>query len=207
MRARASVLVGTGLLFLLGVSGAAAELEPTRIVVPTFDNDAEATWKKLTWDDFRKDLDSWRREAAGIASQVVLARTRMQTEERDGKIVARLEVAETYAVMSKLESGFKPGGRSDWALAHEQGHFDVAEVCARRFRQQLPELEAEAASETDAVEALRAQIETIYGAAVENCNALQAQYDGETRHGLNKKSQREWWQKLTQWLEELPAQP
>ena len=101
---------------------ALAELPPTRVVVPTIDDDAEATWKQLSWEDFRKDLDSWRREAAGIASQVVLARTRVHFGERDGQVLAKLEVAETYAIMSKLESGYKPGGRSDWTLAHEQGH-------------------------------------------------------------------------------------
>ncbi len=166
--------------------------EPTRFIIPLIDDDAETTWRKLAWHDFRRDLSSWRREAAGIASQVAVRGMRLRsrpTSDESG-FVASIEAIEVFAIMSKLESGYKPGGRSPAILAHEQLHFDLTEVCARRLRKKLVELEGRGSSQQTATRNLRSAIEALHGEAVTNCSALQALYDEETRHGLNRRQQK-----------------
>jgi hypothetical protein len=71
------------------------------------------------------------------------------------------------------------------ALRHEQTHFDLAEVSARRMRRRFADLTNPCRETPEAMEAIAA-------AFVNDDVAAQARYDEETRHGLRADRQRQW---------------
>ncbi len=197
-----------GLLFILlpGAMSALDDPTPLLIGVPEIDDGAVATWRALTWEDFNGEIGRFRREAAGILAQVFVDQVAFDFEPSgpDGEVTARLQRLRVYAAMNRLESKYKAGSRSEWTLAHEQGHFDITEVCARRLRGELStaELSARADTEELAGQALAQQIERLYRQSVTSCDQLQSRYDGETVHGTKKSRQKKWWQTIEQWLVE-----
>lgn len=89
-------------------------------------------------------------------------------------------------------------GESRRTLRHEQTHFDLTEVHARRLRKALHQVydpcrtgERQVPDEADRVIAAEAR--------------LQARYDDETRHGLDAARQQAWDQDAAGWLAELEA--
>lgn len=70
-------------------------------------------------------------------------------------------------------------------LAHEQAHFHITEVYARRMRQQFRELTAPCARSDAALEAEAQRV-------VQEEKATQRRYDAETGHGLELRQQARW---------------
>jgi len=80
-------------------------------------------------------------------------------------------------------------------LRHEQLHFDIAEIYARKMRKELNEADI-------TVRNLQSKADRIYE---KNWNALtrmQREYDRETYHSINKKEQTEWDAKIMNLLKE-----
>lgn len=71
------------------------------------------------------------------------------------------------------------------SLRHEQTHFDLAEVAARRMRRHFSELDNPCGQSQEKLGAIAA-------AFVGDDIAAQARYDDETRHGLNGARQQQW---------------
>lgn len=83
-------------------------------------------------------------------------------------------------------------------LAHEQGHFDITEIAARRFRAELQKFSVPCDSATAVFERMAAATDAWI-------LAKQTQYDKETNHSLKKAEQQRWlaWIKAT--LDSIPA--
>lgn len=78
---------------------------------------------------------------------------------------------------------------NDYAIKHEQKHFDITEIFARKIRKEL------------IVNSVNEQgIEKIYLDNSKACREFQQLYDKETRHSLDKKSQERWNKKIRQLL-------
>ncbi|MEO7264762.1 MAG: hypothetical protein ABIW38_07605 [Ferruginibacter sp.] len=77
----------------------------------------------------------------------------------------------------------KPSLQTDgeYAINHEQIHFDITEIFARRIRK---ELILNAANEP--------KVEKIYFDNAKACREFQELYDNETRHSLDKRNQERW---------------
>lgn len=168
---------------------------------PRFDDEAQTTWRPITWDDFK---GRWRQrsrfgiEGAYIASGLQLTEWRAAAERLgEDRWVARPEGLTAFAYMEKFESSVEPGRKNDYALAHEQGHFDLTEVVARELRKKLLALESRGASGRDAALDLKQKVDKAFSNALERLGEIQHRYDGETAHGTKKKIQR-------RWLEEIP---
>ena len=71
--------------------------------------------------------------------------------------------------------------------AHEQLHFDLTEVAARKIRKQLDEL-----VRICAVPGSRESLETDVAAIERAWTDEQARYDKDTDHGMNQVKQRQW---------------
>lgn len=99
--------------------------------------------------------------------------------KNDGSL--RFKVA---AVMDRDESWIRDQFRNAAILSHEQGHFDIAHIFARK-------LEADLKSKRYRVGDV-AELSTLYDNFLEKMNALQMQYDRETRGGLDLKAQARW---------------
>src|SRR5207245_11152500 len=70
-------------------------------------------------------------------------------------------------------------------LAHEQTHFDISEVYARRLRAHFRQL-ANPCGRSDTDLAMEAQ------RLVDEEKAMQRRYDAEPAHGLRRREQAEW---------------
>ncbi len=88
------------------------------------------------------------------------------------------------AYFEKDESWVKQEAHTDYHLAHEQLHFDITELYARKLRKLLSELEFKCGEEK--------RFESFVAATLENWYNEQRNYDIMTRHSLNKEMQREW---------------
>jgi hypothetical protein len=72
-------------------------------------------------------------------------------------------------------------------LEHEQLHFDLAEVAARRIRKRFEEFR-DGCHEEGGAEAIQAMVAEID----RELQQEQARYDRETRHGVNLRAQEQW---------------
>lgn len=138
---------------------------------------------RLTWDDFlcepnrNTDAVASTSTALGIAYQIT-----------GGKL--------TYQITCKF-SKQKSWGlvKTPYILAHEQGHFDITEIFARKMYQVLQTYRLNRST-------FQQDINTIYESIVEAKEAFQAAYDSETDHSRNKPKQAEWLERIDHLLED-----
>lgn len=86
--------------------------------------------------------------------------------------------------------------KTDYILAHEQGHFDIAEIFARKLNQQLKAYRFDRNN-------FKEDLKKIYVDLTTEKDALQNQYDRETNHSINKEKQAEWLKKIESLLSEF----
>lgn len=98
----------------------------------------------------------------------------------DGKIFQTLEV-DIY--MLPDQSWVK--SPSDYALNHEQRHFDLVRIIVDRFKANLQAIELDP-------EMFEATLNDAYFDAYREMNRIQEIYDKETKHGLNVEAQEKW---------------
>lgn len=101
-----------------------------------------------------------------------------------------------YALFNKKKSWCKR--KSDELLAHEQLHFDIAELTARNVRRAVEQMQK------DNVDDIKTFNENINKILLKS-NDLDAQYDEDTFHGLIQEKQQEWEEKVAEQLYALKA--
>ncbi|HWJ90170.1 MAG TPA: DUF922 domain-containing protein [Flavisolibacter sp.] len=139
--------------------------------------------QKLTWDDFQceprrgTDAVASTSTSLGIAYQMV-----------NGKL--------TYHITCNF-SKIKSWGlmKTDYILAHEQGHFDITEIFARKLNEALQNYEFNRKT-------FKRDINEIYQSIVQQKEEYQKTYDEESDHSRNRKMQYEWLEKIDKLLEE-----
>lgn len=82
-----------------------------------------------------------------------------------------------------------------YLLRHEQLHFDLAEIYARKMRKQLAE-------ENITVHNLQEKADQIYETNWKALVKIQRMYDMETDHSINTAAQEKWDKKITKMLQE-----
>ncbi len=80
-------------------------------------------------------------------------------------------------------------------LIHEEGHFDITEVIARKFRKTL-NTKIRYFSDIDT-------LGTMVNILFDYKEELDSQYDEETTHGINKEKQLEWNKTIQKMLDSL----
>ncbi|MEM1246895.1 MAG: DUF922 domain-containing protein [Acidobacteriota bacterium] len=195
-----TTLTGLGALLLLLAARTAAE-EP-KIFAPKHDNDVYASYRQLVWDDFKGSLQVWGPELAMLASTIQLEDLRAQTERTEDGWEARVASLEVVALMDKLQSSSKSAGRNDYTLRHEQGHFDITELGARRLRRAVLDVVGKGSSEGAARYDLEQRLREVYAETLQSMQKMQMQYDGETSNGQRKGKQKLWWKKLQKLMDE-----
>lgn len=88
--------------------------------------------------------------------------------------------------------------KTDYILAHEQAHFDITELFARKLHQQL-------GAYTPVRKTFQKDVNTIYENVVKAKEAFQKMYDGETDHSRKKVRQEEWLVRIDDLLAETEA--
>jgi hypothetical protein len=115
--------------------------------------------------------------------------------------VARTGQAEVlvYAWFDCRRSWLRPAEKQNTRLLlHEQVHFDLAEVLARRFRKRLAENQFTR-------QAYAKTVENFFSALLSETYALQQDYDEDTQFGNNASEQARWQKRVQAELQSLEA--
>jgi len=136
--------------------------------------------RPLVWSDFQGIPPQGGEEAAKTAYGIYYA-WKCRGGAFQFRVVAAFHPRESWVQAAVL--GDSSG--SPRVLAHEQTHFNIAEVYARRLRAHFHQI-ATPCRRSDVDLAMEAQ------RLVDEEKALQRRYDAETGHGLRRREQAEW---------------
>lgn len=164
------------------------------IVSPLFsfiqdDNIETKEWSKenrLTWADFKGKPDLNSKRAAISDCRI--------TSAMKGKKDSILFTVESFINLNG--SWVKENQKNDLILKHEQGHFDINEIFARKFRKALKEKKVNKGTINSEFRGMQSEYFNLL-------NKEQALYDSETDHSTNTEKQLEWDKKISSELKEL----
>lgn len=151
-------------------------------------------WKedqKLAWSDFKSKSNN-------MGNANVVAYTHCGWEysavvSSDSNVPVKIGIQTIF----KENQSWKDVKRiTDYALLHEQKHFDIAELFARRLRK---EVEEKVVSSGDYIKYFHG----IYNKIAKDYKDFQASYDRDTRNGINTIKQAEYNTLITEELEKL----
>jgi hypothetical protein len=133
----------------------------------------------LTWDDFLDRPSRTSRSNAMIFTSLAMEGTPIMDQ---GILVLPIEVK---VYMLPGSSWVRPGGQNDYALNHEQRHFDITRVVGDRLVNRLMALNLNP-------ENYEAEVNDAFFDSYREMNKLQEIYDSRTSHGLGKVAQTRW---------------
>ena len=139
--------------------------------------------KKLTWADYKGPAKTDTDAAASTATYLGIEYN-FGSKGFDYKITCSFSKTKSWGLH-----------KTDYILAHEQGHFDIAEIFARKLNMQMGEYKFNKNSFKD-------DLKKIYVTITTQKEELQNAYDRETNHSINKEKQTEWLNKIDQLLTE-----
>lgn len=142
---------------------------------------------RLSWEDFRGTPEEDSPAAAITASGI--SYSFFTYEKVDGNIGINYEVT-THFYPAK--SWYHSELGSDIILSHEQLHFDISELFARKMRAQL--------EKTQFTSDVKAEVKEIYRTINEELAEFQNRYDAETDYSRNREAQLIWNEVIAQAL-------
>lgn len=170
-------IIFIGCFLFFGFLGLAQEIEEG---VPW---DAD---KRLTWADFKGKVPPAVESAAITASGISYSYSANLLHHE-----VKLDF-EVNAYFYPNESWYRPELCNENTLAHEQLHFDITEVFARKMRERL--------RRTTFSDDVKAEVRKIYNEILVELQKYQEQYDWETNFSRNREKQMEWNQKIAESL-------
>lgn len=142
--------------------------------------------KRLDWDDFKaspvKNSDAAALTATHLGFSYSLSNNRVSYE-----IICRFDKTKSWGLV-----------KTEWILKHEQGHFDIAEIFARKLKRELAAYQFNKKT-------FQKDLDAIYQRVIEEKEAFQLSYDTETDYSRNKRKQLEWLKKIEGILEETQS--
>ena len=142
--------------------------------------------KRLGWADFRGKVPPAAVPAATTASGISYTYTANLLHHE-----VKLDF-EVNAYFYPNESWYKRSVCNEIILAHEQLHFDIAELFARKMRNRL--------RRTSFSDDVKAEVRRIYQDILQELKDFQDQYDWETNFSRNLEKQMEWNKKIEEAL-------
>jgi hypothetical protein len=136
--------------------------------------------RRLAWNDFRGRPPGSGAEIAKTSYALFYA-WKCRRDAFEFRVIAAFRPRQSWVKTVALNDTVLR--RS--ALRHEQTHFDLAEVHARRMRRYFATL-AGACAKTDS------ELSNLAGRLIQEEKAEQERYDAETNHGLRPESQAAW---------------
>ena len=146
-----------------------------------------STERRLTWPDFRGRPDNKSIAVAITASGFGFT---FGMKSRNG--VAEMDIT-VDCFFNKSNSWVKPGMQNDYALLHEQHHFDITYIGACRFIKKLREAKFTMRNYSELLEKINSE-------SNDAMEKMQNEYDGETANGRLKNVQAEWNKKIEEQL-------
>ena len=140
--------------------------------------------RKLTWADFKAAPDKNSTNAALTSSRINIDFGYNNNGLK-------------YNIKCRFDQNLSWGRiKNDYILAHEQGHFDIAEIHARKLHKQLKAYKFN-------IRTVGSDVNQIYAAVMKEHHALQSQYDNETDYSRNTEKQALWREKIEHDLNSL----
>jgi Bacterial protein of unknown function (DUF922) len=139
--------------------------------------------RKLTWADYKASPDPNSDAAATTASYLVFSYS-IRNDDISFRIESKFSKTRSWGLH-----------KTAYILSHEQGHFDLAEVYARKLYKKVQEYRFHKKN-------YRKDLQKIYQEVLDEKEEMQNKYDRETNHSINKEKQAEWLKKIEKMLEE-----
>lgn len=162
-------------------------------VMTSFQEDKNVLlWKEdrlLTWDDFNGKPQ---RRFAAASTHYDLLKYLSKADNNSATVTIE-------AVFFRHESWKNKNWLNDEVLAHEQKHFDIVELFARKLRKAIKENKFQTYS------ALEEMLQVLYDKYDEEMDVYQDKYDNETDGSMNGNQQRAWQKKITEEIKALEA--
>jgi hypothetical protein len=141
------------------------------------------TGHRLTWTDYKGKADPSTGAAASTATFLGID----YTFSPKGL---------TYTITCSFSKTRSWGlHKNEYILQHEQGHFDIAEIFARKLNMKMATYKFNKAT-------YKTDLQKIYDDVVNEKEETQNAYDKETDHSIKKDKQAEWLKKIEKMLKE-----
>ncbi len=163
------------LLFLLPLFASAQEANEELLEWSTF--------RKLTWNDYKAKPNPLS-DAAATTTTYLSIEYKISSSNFSFKI---------KSLFSKDRSWGRH--KDNYILSHEQGHFDIAEIFARKLHKKMSEY-------TFSKRTYQKDLKKIYEEVTNEKEQMQNDYDRETRHSIDKEKQSEWLKKIAALLQQ-----
>lgn len=153
------------------------------ILIGNNNDEATMSWnetKKLTWADFQSTPDNNSEAVALTASGITFGYSLKTTS--NNRIVDFSVSVESHFYPKK--SWYLKDRANNYILAHEQLHFDITELYARRFRKELTKVKVN--------QNLKKQLRALHKSINKSLNETQKKYDAESNHSINVDIQKQW---------------
>jgi hypothetical protein len=150
------------------------------------ENEESIPWsvrRIVGWQDFQSAPMRGTEAVASTSTSLGLA-YQLKDGELSYEITCNFSKSKSWGLM-----------RTDYILAHEQGHFDITEICARRLYQEL-------SAYTFNKRTYKQDLTRIYNTVVAEKERMQEVYDRETDHSRNKGIQATWQDSIQKMLDE-----
>lgn len=132
--------------------------------------------RKLTWDDFK--------EVEKISNNTAISCSGIEYELYEKEFAVEIK-----SCFYKNKSWVIKGEKTDKLLKHEQGHFNIAELYARKLRKAIK-------GKRFKKKHLKEKIILLYNKVMLELNSFNDLYDKETNYHRNQVKQEEWNQSI-----------
>jgi len=134
--------------------------------------------RPLSWSDFRGPIEETSGASAITASGISYS---FSTYFDSGEMKVDYQV---QAFFYPTKSWYRPSLCTDIILAHEQLHFDISELFARKMSREMVQ--------TKFTKNVKAEVKSIYRKTLRDLNDFQNKYDGQTDFSRNRLEQERW---------------
>jgi hypothetical protein len=142
--------------------------------------------QRLSWEDFQCEPKRGTDAVASTSTSLGIA-YQMQNNKLTYHITCNFSKSKSWGLM-----------KTDYILAHEQGHFDITEIFARKLNEALQNYEFNKRT-------FKQDINNIYQSIVTQKEEFQKMYDEDSDHSRNRRQQYDWLSKIQKLLDETEA--
>lgn len=142
--------------------------------------------RKLTWADYKSSPEPDSDAAASTTTYLGISYD-ISNRSFSYKIESRFSKTRSWGLH-----------KTAYILSHEQGHFDIAEIFARKLNKKMSEYKFDRRT-------YEKHLNKIYDDVTKEKTAFQNKYDRETNHSINKEEQAKWLKLIETMLEESDA--
>ncbi len=153
---------------------------PLLMLIPM--NDEVISWNdtlKLTWGHFKAvpktNTSAVALTASGITFEFSVKETETRIVDFDTKVYAHFYPKKSWYIKAQGDA---------YILAHEQLHFDITELYARKFRKEISQLKINSN--------IKSQLRNLHEKINKELAATQNRYDKESDNSVNREFQTKW---------------